>query len=371
MMAHCKLCNTIGLKKRLKEHTINLPSFEHSQFKKISKRQILLRCNFCNLISLKNYNKVDKITKNFDLARYSKTNQGKQKKIGGLNKRFISRNNHQANFINKISKIKFKKVLDVGCFDGSLLGLLKRKNKKIKTFGLERNKFLRSEIKKNGSEAIDNLDDINEKLDLVIFSHSIFYLKNFAAIIKKVKNILSEKGSILIQIPNFSKNNLNLLLGDQYYFFSNETINNVASILNLKVTLTNKDYIKNETIFILKKRKKKTFVKMKKDLSFLKILKKLKIKKKILKKTLKEDKFFILGRTIDAAFIDELYKRKVMGFFDTSEKKTGLRFRDKLVNATSINTKDYSLILPFKKISINNLENLRGKFKKLIKIRYH
>ena len=61
MTAHCKLCNTIGLKKRLKEHTINLPSFEHSQFKKISKRQILLRCNFCNLISLKNYNKVDKI----------------------------------------------------------------------------------------------------------------------------------------------------------------------------------------------------------------------------------------------------------------------------------------------------------------------
>ena len=92
MITHCKLCNTIGLKKKLTEHRINLPSFEHSKFKKISKTQILLRCNFCNLISLKNYSKVDKITKNFDLVSYSKTNQGKQKKLQGSDKKFYRPN---------------------------------------------------------------------------------------------------------------------------------------------------------------------------------------------------------------------------------------------------------------------------------------
>ena len=47
---------------------------------------------------------------------------------------------------------------------------------------------------------------------------------------QKVINILDDNGSILIQIPDFHKNNLNLLLGDQYYFFSSETINNIANI---------------------------------------------------------------------------------------------------------------------------------------------
>jgi SAM-dependent methyltransferase len=370
MTFFCKLCDSIGLKKKLSEYKINLPSFEHSEFKKISKKQILLRCKSCNLISLKNYSKVDKITKNFDLIRYSKTNQGKQKKIGGSNKKFISRNDHQAIFIKKVLKIKFKKVLDIGCFDGGLLRLLK-KNARIKTFGLERNKFLRPRIKKNGAKAINSLSDINEKLDLVIFSHSIFYLKNFIEIIRKIINILDDNGTILIQIPDFRKNNLNLLLGDQYYFFSTESIQNIANIFNLKVIITNSNYIKNELIFILKKRKKDTFIKMTKDLFFSKILKKLNSKKKILKKTLDKNKFFVLGRTIDAAFIDELHKKKILGFVDTIEKKCGLTFRNKPVNTKIINTKNYSLLIPLKKISANNLEILRRKFKKLIKIRYH
>jgi SAM-dependent methyltransferase len=93
------------------------------------------------------------------------------------------------------------RILDVGCGSGKFLYQLKKLDFKELTgidLYLEKETHIKNLkiLKKNIHQMLDD-----QKFDLIIFSHSFEHLEDPVKTLKKVKNILSDDGTVIIRIP--------------------------------------------------------------------------------------------------------------------------------------------------------------------------
>ncbi len=101
-----------------------------------------------------------------------------------------------------------KNALDIGCGDGSTLNWLKSNNKCEKIYGVDISEDSCLKAQKILDEAIninveDDLDFFpGKQFDLILILDTLEHLINPWDFLKKVKNKLSNNGSIIISIPN-------------------------------------------------------------------------------------------------------------------------------------------------------------------------
>ena len=125
----CIICssNTLNINE-------NLPSFSHNKFSTITKNIFFKKCKKCQII----FNKKNIKNSFFKTKQYFIENQ-KEHKIFFKNK-FINRSSIISKLIyGQIKKKQKLKIIDVGCFDGSLLKCLNQKLKKSFLYGFEKN----------------------------------------------------------------------------------------------------------------------------------------------------------------------------------------------------------------------------------------
>lgn len=94
-------------------------------------------------------------------------------------------------------------ILDIGCSSGVFLDIAKTRN--IKTYGIELNKIEYEYSKKKGHHVYnDILENISfdTKFDAVSLWDVFEHLKNGEFYLNTIKNILSSKGKIFLQIPS-------------------------------------------------------------------------------------------------------------------------------------------------------------------------
>jgi len=111
--------------------------------------------------------------------------------------------------IEKNLDFKGKNVIDLGCDDGFYE--LKLKNKCSKIVAIDINKFV-IEINKNLIKdknicfKVDNIEHLNVqkygKFDYVLFMNMIFLIKFDSAFIKRMLNLLKNRGIVIMQVPN-------------------------------------------------------------------------------------------------------------------------------------------------------------------------
>ena len=100
------------------------------------------------------------------------------------------------------------RILDIGCYDGSMLEALKKFNKKIDYTGIDVDSFALDIALKRGANVklIDfetmDLPFTDNYFDIVIMAEILEHLRNPAKLIKKAKVILKPTGVILISLPN-------------------------------------------------------------------------------------------------------------------------------------------------------------------------
>lgn len=150
--------------------------------------------------------------------------------------------------LKRINNVKVKKtILDIGCADGKILSQLKKK--KYEIYGIEINKHHIEQLNKKKINFY-NKDILTyfpkRKFDLVLMFAVLEHLPNIVKYIRHIKkNILSSKGTILLDLPNLY-DPLNFILDiNEYrkfyykkyhlYYFSKKSLTKLFRKLGFKI----------------------------------------------------------------------------------------------------------------------------------------
>lgn len=147
--------------------------------------------------------------------------------------------------IKEISKfIKSGKVLEIGCSTGLMLSLLQKKGFNVK--GVEISKKAAEAAAKRGIEvtvAPFEKMKFNEKFDVIILNHTLEHLEDPVKTLEKAKSILTPKGYLMIDLPNFDspmakflkKRWPHLLPDEHLWHFTPKSFETIFKKLNFKV----------------------------------------------------------------------------------------------------------------------------------------
>jgi len=230
---------------------LNVPTIRHSDLRVISKSLSLRKTNYYyeNLNS-----NLEKNLKEFKQKKYININQDAQlfkhrkknlyKKRSEILKEEIFKN------FNTNSKI-----LDFGCNKGELLYRLKQSGFK-KIFDYNINQASKKKLKRKKINFL-NLNKIAEKkFDIIIFSHSLSYVKNIKKLLIILKKALSRNGNIVINCADVAKRPFILCLGDQKYFFEKQMLKNLFKDFG-SIKFIKSNYLTNDILSIISFNQKK------------------------------------------------------------------------------------------------------------------
>jgi len=100
------------------------------------------------------------------------------------------------------------KILDIGCYDGSMLEVLKKTAKIIDYMGVDTDSLALKEASAKGAKVVkvnfesEALPFEDSSFDIVIIAEVLEHLRDPAKLIDKAKGMLKATGKILISLPN-------------------------------------------------------------------------------------------------------------------------------------------------------------------------
>ena len=151
--------------------------------------------------------------------------------------------------VKKIIKLKKnlnnKVVLDVGCNDGSLLDIFKKKG--CKTFGIEPTDAY-IEARKKGHNIYNKYLDIKsanqlknklKKIDIITFTNVFAHIENFNELIESLKKLISKETLLVIEnhylLEVIKKNQFDTFYHEHPRTYSLNSFDKIANLLNLKI----------------------------------------------------------------------------------------------------------------------------------------
>lgn len=183
------------------------------------KKEVVIECNKCNLVFLKN---LRKNLENSAVARALYNNDNSIREFLRFHKpRELKKLNYFERFINT----RNKRILESNCGAGVLLSLLKNKAKK--TSGID-DKIYKNYLLKNNHDYFGSFDEAikkKKKFDLILSLSELEHKFNPINFLKMIKKVLSKKGKIVIRVPNY-KNIYAMLLGNDFYKYDFRTSHN-------------------------------------------------------------------------------------------------------------------------------------------------
>jgi len=143
---------------------------------------------------------------------------------------------NKSKLLSKIINIKNPFVLDIGCGTGSFLEFLN--NSDWNTSGIEPSSVARNLAIEKGVNCFSNVDELeNQKFDIITMWHVLEHVPDFNKQFDEFKNLLNEKGVVVIAVPNFESYDAKFY--DQYWaaldvprhlwHFSEKAISKIAS----------------------------------------------------------------------------------------------------------------------------------------------
>lgn len=120
------------------------------------------------------------------------------------------------NIINNLD-IKRKKILDIGCFDGTLLSMIKNRNNQF--YGIDANDYAVKQARKKGIRVKQFFfDDVTKVpfadkfFDLVVAGEIIEHIYDTDFFLEELKRMLIPDGYLLISTPNIASLGRRILL---------------------------------------------------------------------------------------------------------------------------------------------------------------
>lgn len=162
----------------------------------------IYRCNYCDLGFCNPMPKLDNL-KNYYENIYRA--EGRPHEINSKNIDLDIYNYKNLNYFQYLTTFidfsKIEKIFDFGSGTGDIGFLLKKKFKHLKLFSSEKDELCKKILNKRGFHNYEEIENINEKFDLIISTHSLEHMTDFS-IIKFFKKISNKECKIFVEVPN-------------------------------------------------------------------------------------------------------------------------------------------------------------------------
>ena len=326
MIKLCPICSD-----NCSEIHINHPFFRHLDYTTVSNNAKLFKCFGCQTIL--NPDAVKTELPIFDGKKYADSHQTQQTMhVDGYTEP-VSRSFLQARILSEqILNNENMRILDIGCFDGKLLIELDRIITNADLWGFDINPHLESFFpeKENFNFISPYLENLEGPFDLIILSHSIFYIPDLNVLMASISRLLKEGGNLFIQIPDICTNPFYSFMGDQSFIFTETSLNNVLGKFGYRAELIGNDYFPRELLVTAIKDESVKLRRCASDNLFednIVTLNRIKVQLE----NMNHQNLTVLGTTVNAAFVDETLGGQIEFFVDENSSKEGKMFRGKKV----------------------------------------
>ena len=345
---HCPFCNNIQIELLdLKVTT----TFTHLDFGDFAKNRQIARCPNCQLLSnyqaLKESRQIDSL---YRQPEYADSRQTAQTFIVSGESYPVTRSYLQAQIIQPyIENNTHPNILDIGCFDGKLLLELSRYFPKGQFSGFDINEKLQDFFpsKQNFHLWVSDPHKIRGKFDLICLSHSILYIADLSALFQLIRDRLKPNGLLFIQTPDVNLNPYQLLLADQYHYFSPTNLNNALNYFGFKTNFITCEWCPRDLVVLAKPDQAINERPFESDESIHHAIQVIHENRDRLKSLPQDIALSVLGTTVTAAFVDSILMHGNKCFVDENIDNVQGIFRGKPVVRPDALDKSIHLILPY------------------------
>jgi trans-aconitate methyltransferase len=341
---HCPVCNH-------KTHTFEIahPFFRHFDFQTIALSGIVSKCEYCQMITNCSLtSEQEDLFKHEDYSESKQTDQTISVPTIGYP---VTRSYLQAELLTENIKKKELNILDIGCYDGSLLVELDKRIQNGEMWGFDINSHIGRVFpnKMNFHFCCSDIDTIDCSFDLIVLSHSIMYTNEIQTLFQNINKLLKKDGKLFIQIPDLKNNPYYSLMGDQVNIFTSTSLINILQLAGFKTQRLYTDWFPREVLIIAELAEYNRPMSPNYDSLVeenVHYLDEMKIK---LENLSAESNLAVLGTTVNAAYVDTILREKISFFVDENPNMIGKCFRGKKTMHPKDLSKKDTLIIPFGK----------------------
>lgn len=342
---------------------LNFTLFRHFGFMDIKDGGHIGRCSKCqllfNLLDAGEIEALDQLYRTSAYARSGVTNQTFLIKTYGKR---ATRSFLQTELLSQSMKTDAPAILDIGCFDGTLLQEFAMRYPAAQLHGYDVNDHLRSLFpsRENFHFWSSCLEDIQVTFDLICLSHSMMYIRDIHGLLRNLMRLLRPSGTIFIQTPDILQNPYSILLSDQYYYYTPSALKNIFSGIGLEFSRLASDWFPRDIVGVARAEAAAPPFGIDENLSIHDCISQLCEKRLRLMVLDGRPGLVVLGTTIAAAFVDTVLGDRILFFVDENMESVNRPFRGKKVKHPSLMAKSDCLILPY---GASN-EAIRNRFSK-------
>ena len=329
----------------------------------------LSRCARCGLVfGGLDPKRVSAIEAIFTSPGYLKTRVAKLQVIGNGPGHLATRQFLQADLLMAVLPDRRPAILEIGCFDGSLLREFETRFEGAKLHGFDVNRGLEDLFPKgpNFQFFLGDLDACDGPYDLIVLSHSIQYIRDIPSLMTKLKGLLKPGGIVFVQVPDYSENPYSLLLGDKFYHYTEASLAAVFAEAGFTFEPMERGRFPRDVLGLARLGETGGQKNIRPGNEFKDALERLKCAREKLTELPPNRSFGVLGTHIGAVFVDSVLGSKIVFFADENPENQGMVFHGKAVVRPRSLVDDDTLIIPFGKtahpICRRFEKDYRGKF---------
>lgn len=358
----CPLCRS----SLTDEIDVNHPRFRHQDFATIKQSGTIGRCLTCQLLfNVVGEDDIAVIENQFNSLDYAHSKQTSQTVNARGHDRPVGRSELQADLLSRFIDSAEPSILDIGCFNGSLLLELSRRFQHAQLHGFDVNGYTEPDFPKQDQFHFwsSTLDDVPGELDLICMSHSIMYLRDIDHLSEQLNRLLKPDGLLFIQVPDISKNPYSILLGDSYYYYTTQILRNILRYFGFGFSLVENDWFPREIVGIAKRATRASDQVQVEDLEIYRCIRHIDEVVRNLNDISTASRIAVLGTTVNAAFVDSILGEQLDYFADENPNRVGTKFRRKDVCHPSSLVESDSLIIPYEEMSHSIKERFSRRYK--------
>lgn len=194
----------------------------------------LQKCVYCGHIQKKIDLNWKKSMRNLYSQKY--TFLGKHISLSG--KKIVNRNEQSAKLINKTLNLKSHgNFLDIGCGIGQFIEAFSGIKKKWNVYAHDLTDLNKKYVLKNNVKKffVGDISKIKIKFDLISMNHVVEHLTDPVKALKEVRNLLNDKGNLILRLPNIDKVHTDLTIQDHCSHFDFQTLSNLLKLTGYKI----------------------------------------------------------------------------------------------------------------------------------------